>query len=261
MTKDKVSKALDYVKSVRLPERSEAEGVDTLEKVGDFDFDKNKNQALVVGSGIISFVRGVTPERRNDIVNSALLAQLVANKEVDDENDIIAWYKAYFKTLTSIGWVIQEKEFVKHKEQSVNLEAHEAIIALATTLLGPNLSALKVVKATLDALKAASSNSPFITLFSRESQHAKTARFQVTLTEEGADGQFLVSLMAFSLSAKAKVTQVLFFKFKKNDVTLRHASGKVTINTDVLTSIREPLRKKLIDFTQEFVKKLPDLHV
>lgn len=106
MKNDKVSKALEYVELVRLPERSVAEGVDTLEKVGDFDFEKNKNQALVVGSGIISFVRGVTPERRNDIVNSALLAQLVANKEVDDPSDVIAWYKVYFKTLSSIGWVI-----------------------------------------------------------------------------------------------------------------------------------------------------------
>ncbi len=65
--------------------------------------------------------------------------------------------------------------------------------------------------------------------------------------------------MAFALSANAKLTQVLFFRFRGNKITLKHASGKVTINTKVLDSIRPALEAKLVGFAQKFVKQLPDL--
>lgn len=248
------SKALEFVINAELPPSSGLEGA-----AADFDFQKAKDQALVVGSDIVSFVRGVTEERRNDIVNSSLLAQLVATKKVGRQGEILAWYDAYFEVLGNIGWVIQERQFAKHVETSVNLEAHKAILAVATTLLGPGATALQVVKSTLDALESMGNDSPFITLFNRESQNAKTARFQISLAEEEANGRFMVSLMAFALTASAKLTQVLFFRFRKNDVTLRHASGKVTINTNVLASVREPLSEKVLAFTREYVMKLPDL--
>ena len=71
------TEALEFVSSIELPAAPEGPA---LETVAAFDFDKAKNQALVVGSDIISFVQGVTEARRSDIVNSALLAQLAANK-------------------------------------------------------------------------------------------------------------------------------------------------------------------------------------
>jgi hypothetical protein len=36
-----------------------------------------KDQAVIVESETTSFVKGITPEQRQDIINSALLAQLV----------------------------------------------------------------------------------------------------------------------------------------------------------------------------------------
>ena len=56
---------------------------------------------------------------------------------------------------------------------------------VAASLLGPAATTLAVVQATLDALKSMSADSPWITLFNRESQSAKTARFQVTAGRTG----------------------------------------------------------------------------
>jgi hypothetical protein len=260
LVKDRTAaKALEFVKAVKLPRRPSLEGLEGLEKVGEFDFDAAKNQALVVGSGVISFVKGVTEERRNDIVNCALLAQLAATKKVGDASDIIPWYKVYFETLSNIGWVIQERSFTKHTEASTNLDAHQAIIKVATALLGPSPAALDLVMTTLGALQEMSKDSPFFTIFNRESQKAKAARFQITLAEEDENGRFLISLMAFALSADAKLIQVLFFRFRSNKITLKHASGKVTINTDVLATIRPAIKERVVAFAQKFVKQLPDL--
>jgi hypothetical protein len=125
-------------------------------------------------------------------------------------------------------------------------------------LLGPGAAALTVVKTTLDALDSMDENSPWITLFSQESQSAKTARFQITLAQEAPDGGFLVTLMAFGLAATKTITQVLFFKSRKADVHLKHSSGKVTINTSAGSHPRR-IKDKIAKFAEKFIKGLPDL--
>jgi hypothetical protein len=253
-----VQHARDYVETLSLPAPSRMRGAGEPSIV-DLAFDRAKDQAAVVGSDLISFVQGVTPERREAIVNSSLLAQLAAKKKVPDPDKTTEWYDAYFDVLTNIGWVIQDKQFAEYDERSENFEAHKAIMMVATTLLGPAAGALAIVESTLKALESMDEGNPWITIFNRESAHAKTARFQVSLAEQHEGDQFFVTLMAFSLEAKTTITQVLLFKTKASAATLRHSSGKVTINTTVLDSVRGPISAKLVGLAQDFVKSLPDL--
>ncbi len=245
-----------YVRNLVLPARPGG-GYEGATEEFKFDFDAVKNQAMVVGSDIVSFVKGVTPERREDIVNCSLLAQLAAKKQVGDMTKVYDWYNAYFDVLMNIGWAVQDRGFATYTEASENFDAHEAIIKVAESLLGPTATTMVVVKATLDALKSMSADSPWITLFNRESLSANTARFQVTLAEQGVDDQFIVSLMAFGLEARAKLTQVLFFKYRSNEATLKHYSGKVTINSHVLSGARELIRNRISAFTMDYLKALP----
>jgi hypothetical protein len=48
----------------------------------------------------------------------------------------------------------------------------------------------------------------------------------------------------------------LFFKTNASAATLRHLSGKVTINTSVLDAVRGPIAAKLTGMAQGFVKTL-----
>ncbi len=246
--------ARKYVRGLELP--LPRRGLKALESV-DYAFDAAKNQAMVVGSDIISFVQGVTPEQREDIVNSSLIAQLAAKKKVADPQRIYDWYNAYFEVLTQIGWVIQDQGFATYSESSEGFDAHEAILQVATALLGPGATALALVATTLNALKSMSADSPWITLFNRESQSANTARFQVTLAEQTKDNQFLVSLMAFGLEANKTLTQVLFFKITTSEASLKHYSGKVTIDTHVLSAIRQDIKDRISGYSRDYVKNLP----
>lgn len=260
MNKISAEHAHQFVANLSLPAKPErgyeARGFETVEEPV-FNFDTVKDQAMIVGSDIVSFVKGVTPDRREDIVNSSLLAQLGAKKQVSDPTKIYDWYNAYFDVLMNIGWVVHDRGFATYSEQSKGFEAHEAILAVAASVLGPTATAMAVVKATLDALKSMSSDSPWMTLFNRESQSANTARFQVMLTEHGSDDQFLVSLMAFGLEAQKTLTQVLFFKFQSSEATLKHYSGKVTINSHVLSSVRDLIKDKIAGYTRDYLKALP----
>lgn len=218
-----------------------------------------KDQAAVIGSDVLSFVKGVTAERREAIINSSMLAQLVATKKVPDKSNISGWYDAYFDVLGNVGWVIQENNFAVYQEKSQNFEAHKAILAVATTLLGAAPTALALVTTTINALRSMDDSRPWISLFNRETQRGKAARFQIGLASEEQDGHFTVSTMAFSLVAKETITQVLFFKARAQEATLRHFSGKVTINTTVLDGTRKALEKKLVGQANNFIEQLPDL--
>lgn len=222
--------------------------------------DSAKAQAAVVGSEVVSFVSGVSADRREAIINSSLLAQLVANKKVPDRTKIKDWYTTYFDVLTNVGWVVQDTGFARYEESSDNFDAHKAILTVAATLLGPATTALAVVTSTLTALQSMNESSPWITIFNRESQAVTSARFQISLAEQDTSGQFFVNTMAFMLQAQSSVTQVLFFKAGKNAVKLEHHSGRVTINTTVLDGIGDAIKAKLMGQASSFISGLPDLN-
>lgn len=262
MPHDPIDTARRFVEEAEIPDALRTRAARTTrgpEETVAAALETAKDQATVVGSDVISFVRGVTAERREAIINSALLAQLVAQKKVADPNRVYEWYDAYFDVLTHLGWVVQDRSFAEYHESSQNFEAHKAILAVATALLGPAPAALALVKTTIEALHSMDEDSPWITIFNRESQTAKNARFQISLVEQEEQGQFFVSLMAFGLEASTRITQVLFFKARANEATLRHYSGRVTINTDVLDAIRGQIRAKLTGLAEDYVSTLPDL--
>jgi hypothetical protein len=250
--------ALEFVRSAPLPAPRSTRAA--APKAAPFNFDQAKDQALVVGSDIISFAKGVTEERRADIANSALLAQLVANKRVPDPTELFAWYDAYFDTLTNIGWATQERQLVEYSDRAASFEAHKAILKVAASLLGGvATTAYQLVETTLNALQSMNQDNPFIQLFERTSQKANTARFQVSLASENPQDGFLVTLLAFALTAQDTLTQVLFFKFHREDINIKHASGKVSVNAAILASIRDALQAKLEGLARGYVAQLPDL--
>jgi hypothetical protein len=261
----KAEKAIAFVESVELPDPSESQtltevwrgvGRDADEDTLKQAFATSKQQAAVAGSEIISFVDGVTPERRQAILSSALLAQLAAKKQVPDVENFDEWYKVYFDVLSNIGWVIQNATFAQHKEASGNFDAHKAIIAVATALMGPGAAGLALVKTTLEALQSMNQNDPWIKVFRMESHSARTARFQIGLATAEKDGQFSVDLMSFSLKATLDVVQVLFFTSKASEVMFKTQSGKVTIDTGVLDSVKEAIQSRLAGLASRYVGEI-----
>jgi hypothetical protein len=255
-----VASAREFIDAADIPRVVRTRGADDQPKAVQLALDSTKAQAAVVGSEVVSFVTGVTEERREAIINSSLLAQLVATKKVPDRTKIKEWYDAYFDVLTNVGWVVQDTGFAEYRESSDNFESHKAILTVAATLLGPATTALAIVTSTLTALQSMNESSPWITIFNRESQSARSARFQISLAEQDAAGHFFVNTMAFVLEASMNLTQVLFFKATSNAVKLEHHSGRVTINTGVLDGVREAIKAKLLGQANSYVSGLPDLN-
>lgn len=257
MIDDPIRSAAEFIAGLQLPEpQLVLEGA--AQDVANAAFDTSENQASVVGSEVISFVKGVTPDARKAIANSALLAQLAANGSAPS-TDIYRWYDRYFEVLRKIGWVIRDREFATYQTSGSGFEAYEAILDVAAALFGPSATSAVMLKATIDALRAlkdADSQSPFITIFDQQSQHAQAARFQVSLVQDQPDKTFTVALLAFGLEANSTITQVLFFKVQKGNATLKHMSGKATITSDIMSHVAPQIEAKVAAYQSSFIRTL-----
>jgi len=249
--------ALNFIRDVELPPPPPT-GL-SLDGATEPIFTAVKDQAVVVGSEVVSFVNGVDEETRKAVSDSSLLAQLVARKRVADPHDIYGWYQAYFDVLGTIGWSIQESGFAEYSEGGEGFEVHEAIGKVAAVLLGPAPAALALVTTTLDALRSMNSGSPWITIFNRESQRAKAAKFQISLVRKDPAHGLLVEMMAFGIEAEKQITQVLFFKFKEHRATLKHNVGKASLNEAALKELLPDIRARVRKFQRDWISSLPEL--
>jgi hypothetical protein len=214
-----------------------------------------RKRAALVGSEIVAFVDGVTPERRRLVVQSSLLAQLAAKRKVPDAAKVFDWYRAYLDVLGNIGWAIQDSSFSEFRRFATGFDAHEAITSAAAALLGPG-PALAAVIATVNALQQAGGATPWFTLFRRESQKASTAHFQVSLVHPGEGDAFLVSLMAFAITAEQEVTQVAFFRFDTRAASLDQLSARVTVGLEPGSAVAQAIADKVARYQAEFVQAL-----
>lgn len=251
-------KAKDYVKALDLsgtPRGLVAQGPATEASEV---FENAKKQAQIVGSGLLAFQEGVPAEVRESISDSALLAQLVANKRVDPAVDPLGWFKQYATVLENVGWVMQDGGWNDYATQGTAAEVHEKLIELLPVLLGPAPAALAVATAALTALHGMKPDSSWITIFSRESQKAKLARFQIGIVENAAGGP-QVSLMAFLIEAKSSITQVLFFKFRNDDASFKANTTKVSINAASLKDLAIAIRGKVRAYQVDYLSSIKDI--
>ena len=233
------SRERSYIQQLELPAaRSRTRGDVAPSFSGD-------RQALVVGAQLAEFTERVTPNLRSDISNSILLAQLAANKATAQSADVYRWYDKYIDVLQSIGWQLADVDFREHAMSDTDGEIHKAIIPLVSAILGPAASAASIVLAVLRSMETMSQDSPWMTLFSRESQHFRGAKFQLSFVDADSQGRSTVSLMCFGIEASQKITQVLFFKFSQQSANLKRASGMMTMTADMMNTIHDLVNERV----------------
>src|SRR3984957_624544 len=101
----------EYVRRLEI----EALGSDRLWRSGDSaelaDTGPQPHSSFVAAASIVSFADGVSGQQKEDLLNSTLLAQLVANRRCDRERDTLNWYDAYRSVLRGVGWHSETASF------------------------------------------------------------------------------------------------------------------------------------------------------
>jgi len=216
-------------------------------------FDMAKSQALVVGSDVVTFEKGVEAEFRAGISNAALFAQLAANHKVSPTDEPMKWFDAYFDILQHLGWTVQTRDTAQYDFKADGFEVHQAIIDVITAFLAPMPGAAALVIATLKGLQSMNKGQPFITIFKKTTENAKVSRFQFTFVHQDATDGLMAEAMAFALTDTETITQVLFFKLHKNRSSLKRSNGSLSINTDALAVIKAPMARKVAAFLPRYI--------
>jgi hypothetical protein len=249
----------EFIRSVKLPapaRRSRAM-TDAALAPPPVELKQTEAQTLVVGSGLIVAAENVPAQTREDLVDCTLFAQLAATGTVGASSKVKDWYDAYFRALAILGWAQSDTQFEDYAFSGRKAEAHKAMIQVLTVLLGPQAAALVVLKAALDALQSMQENSPWITLFERQSRTGKSARFQTATAQIDPAGLLQTALVGFELKTTSTVTQFLFFKFSSSSTSLRYAAGKATIYEAALSDQREQIKKRLEDYRTSYIGEVP----
>ena len=64
-------------------------------------------------------------------------------------------------------------------------------------------------------------DTPWITIFDNNSQHAQGAKFQMSYVDADAQGHPEINLVCVGIEADQTITQVLFFKVTDQSATIR----------------------------------------
>ena len=129
--------ALSYIHSVDLS--GTPRGIVTMDAATDAGPVFEKAKRSVAGRRLYCFFPSPPPSMANireAISDSALLAQLVANKQTDSQSDPLAWFSAYTKVLQNVGWVVQDSGFTDYDAGGTGVEVNQEIITVMSVALG-----------------------------------------------------------------------------------------------------------------------------
>ena len=219
-------------------------------------FETTSPQAAIAGADVFTFAEGVTPEGRQAVLTSALLAQLAARKQVPDLANFEGWYRAYFDVLSNTGWAVEAVEFKEYQQESNDFDAHNAILDIAAVVLAGSVTGIALVTATLKALQKMSSEDPWIQVFKSESHSAHAARFQIGFVDPEEGGRLRVKIMSFSLDAELNKVQVLFFRSEMSAVTFRHSSADLAGDLEILRTTRDAVRARLAGRANRYIGEI-----
>jgi hypothetical protein len=211
-------------------------------------------EVVAVGPQLAEFSDTVPVDLRPMISNSMLLAQLAADKSHSQSDNVLDWHTKYREVLSKVGWQVDDAQDQVRIISDKNLSVHEAIIPVLTAMLGNTAAAASMIVTVLRGLGEMDKDSPWITLFERQSQHAKGAKFQLSYVDADARGAASIKLLSCAIKAERTITQVLFFKFSSQRAEMHDRSTQLSTSRDILNAGKDSIAAKVGVFINDFVE-------
>jgi len=247
--------SMAYVQTLELP--AVLRGMEGLEAAAPEFGDQH--EAMAVGSQLAEFSERVSAAQRAAVADCLLLAQLAANKATEQSPDLMAWYRKYVDVLQGIGWTVQGMNLEDQQASATDLSVHNAIIPVLAAMLGPVGMAASLVVKVLEGLQEMDRSTPWITLFSRSSQHASGAKFQLGFVDTGSAGDGIdlqVRLVAVAVDTTGTITQVLFFKLAGQDARIKAGQTQLGIVGARLEAIKSAVAERVNPFLAGNIAKI-----
>jgi hypothetical protein len=211
-------------------------------------------QAAVDVGSLMSFVDGVGPTEKQDVLLSVQLAQRGASGKYDRFEQTESWYQKYVEILEQLGWVGEQFAFAKYEQQQGELRMDQAALAIITAIATQNQ--LAVLKEAVDALAKLTEDDGTIRLFDFHSSKQASGNFQIGAVQKGDNGALSLALGAFYFRSTDARRRFLFFSWGAQQVNFWTGAQKMTLNQDFYAGRREAVARKLGDSADEYIDDL-----
>jgi len=205
----------------------------------------DKETSFVNEKSLVSFAAEVSLQNRADLLNSLLLAQLSANKQFSSEDELEKWYRAFFKLMNKLGWVIETSKTTEYKSKGTVIEIESVVIDILESAIGGKV--VEIARSLISAFKglADDKEKKFIA-FEKNTHSLKKGCFLFGVATEKNE-TLSVTFCFILLSSSHEIKQILFFRSKEDESKLKTASFKGTLNVDTYAPVRQIVIDKLKD--------------
>lgn len=221
-----------------------------LEGTPPLDLDKLP-AGVVSGTTLIDFSAVPDQSVRAGVSLAMLFANRVATKAMkagDDEDD---WLATYTTNLSQLGFQVAGLAVVDSRFKKTGLRVHKAIIPFLTMAFGGG-AAGPIILAGLKNLQEMDANSPWITLFDRETRrfNARELHFAaVSSTASDTNIRYAIARLNVAVSE----TNVLFFKLTNAEAHFESSTTTMSANNGMLALMEPTLRERLAGLATNFI--------
>ncbi|MEW6218892.1 MAG: hypothetical protein AB1634_05065 [Thermodesulfobacteriota bacterium] len=200
-------------------------------------------QAAVDAGTLLSFVDGLSPQERDDVLFSVQLAHRGASGAFNRFTNTEAWYNKYMDILNRLGWAAEQLAFVRHDQSQGEIRMDQAALAVITAIATQNQ--LAVLNAAVKALEELAEEDSTIRLFDFQTAASASANFQIGAVQKADNGALGMAMGAFHVQGLDTRRRFLFFSWGAQKIQFWTAAQKMTLNTTFYAQHRHLVIKAL----------------
>ncbi|WLG95249.1 hypothetical protein [Pseudomonas sp. FP198] len=205
------------------------------------------SRAAVVGSSIVSFERGLSPQDREDIYLSNLYAQL-ATRSAYRDGLVGNWFDYYKNKLRFLGWDTARP--VRLMEAGQGLMADSVSRQLSLSLAG------RFSQQASQALGALENSPDAIEIFEGASLRRDRGFFQVIPCVLKSPGKIEIALYHKQFSTRRTVSKFLFWPMEEVVATSLEQMALITFSTLHYGTFRKKVAAAVLDETARNIHAL-----
>lgn len=219
--------------------------------------DTNKPTASVMPETINAFLPGVPKQTIDDVNLCKMVAQRNASHHFPEESQLFQWYKEYVKTLTSFGWIIQDKDIQEVAIRGVGLTMDQVAFDIASRLMSPKAADV-LAKVSKQAVETVQQSPKATQIFNIGAKLGAQAKFDLAPVWVDNYAQANMVLNCISLDARESTRGILFWKSTKQSTTIKTGAVRCYLDNNAFSGVRAKLLSRYTDATNKYIDNLPD---
>ncbi|WP_273224156.1 hypothetical protein [Pseudomonas sp.] len=216
--------------------------------------DSTQDSAFVAGNSVVSFVGGLEPQLKQDVMDSVLFAQLAADKEFPNKDTHrVERYNRYNQILAYCGWTKSSESMDKVTGLKQKFTMDQVALEIIASVVGPNKALLEIVALVFGAL---AKNPKALSLFENQAKGRDAANFQILPCIATSDGEVIMIRTCMQFSSSKPVTKVLFWEWSSSDVNLYSVAINTQLNRRQYGVVRNVIMEKLGTSGKKFIENI-----